>query len=147
MHLRALLLAAVSAALPSSSLATPLEKSMMASSSTPQWTIESFKRTCNAADTSCAYSYSIDTHTAPATPCSYTVTGNPAARASYGNIQCGVYTVSSSWSGQFGAGKGFQTLAVTDGKLIVYPAYTDAQLVNGQTVSPDQSYTPQNVPS
>lgn len=142
MHLNALLLTGLAAAL---TAAAPLEKSMMASS-TPQWTIESFKRTCNDANTSCDYSYSIDTHTAAPTPCSYTVTGNPAARASYNNVQCGPYTVSSSWSGQFGEGNGFQTLAVTDRTVIIYPAYTDKQLVNGQVVSPDQSYTPQNLP-
>ncbi|MCJ1275197.1 hypothetical protein MMC21_002998, partial [Puttea exsequens] len=84
--------------------------------STPQWTVVSFKRTCNPPDSSCAYSYSIDTHISAATPCSYTATGSPASRASYNNVKCGGYTISSSWSGQFGAGNGFQTLAVTNGK-------------------------------
>lgn len=142
MQLRTILVSAM-ATLPC--LATPTEISMMADAS-PQWTIQSFKRTCNSADTSCGYSYSINTHLAAAIPCSYTATGSPASQASYGNIRCGVYTISSSWSDQFGSGNGFQTLAVTDGKLIVYPAYRDTQLVNGQVVSPDQSYTPQNVP-
>ena len=142
MHFHPLLLALFAS---SFSLAAPTSKSIR-ESSTPQWTIESFTRTCNTNDTSCAYNYSIDTHTAPATPCSYNVTGNPASRASYGNVSCGVYTISSSWSGQFGDGNGFQTLAVTDGKVIVYPGYTDKQLVNGQVVSPDQSYAPQSLP-
>ncbi|KAL6718708.1 hypothetical protein ACLMJK_002942 [Lecanora helva] len=140
-----LLLAAATAI--TSSLAAPAGKSMMAAD-TPQWTIESFKRTCDSSDTSCDYSYSINTHTADAVPCSYTVTGSPASQASYNNIQCGAFTVSSNWSGQFGPGNGFQTLAIVNeqSRLIAYPAYRDSQLVNGQIVSPDQSYTPQNLP-
>ena len=117
----------------------------------PQWTIRSFKRTCNSADTSCGYVYGIDTHAAPVTQCSYTVTGNPAAgnptsRASYNNVKCGSYTISSNWSGQFGPCNGFQTLAITNGKVIVYPAYKDTELAGGKTVTPDKSYQPQNLP-
>lgn len=146
MHFKPLLLAAM-AALPAMTAPAPAstEVSMMAAT-VPQWTIKSFVRTCDNANTSCKYSYSIDTHIAPVTPCSYTVTGNPASRVSYNNIKCGAYTISSAWSGQFGENNGFQTLAVTDGKVIIYPAYSDRQLVNGQVVSPDQSYTPQNLP-
>lgn len=144
MHLQTLLVAAMAAALPVLS-APATEKSMMATTA-PQWMIKSFVRTCNSANTSCNYSYSIDTHTASATPCAYTISGNPASRASYNNIKCGPYTISSGWSGQFGENNGFQTLAVTNGQVIVYPAYSDKQLVNGQVVTPDQSYAPQNLP-
>ncbi|KAG6986638.1 hypothetical protein G7Y79_00075g099100 [Physcia stellaris] len=144
MHFQPLLLAAL-AAIPALSAPTPAEKSMMAAAA-PQWTIKSFVRTCNAGNTSCNYAFSIDTHSAPATPCAYTVTGNPASRASYNNVKCGAYTISSNWSGQFGDGNGFQTLAVVNGRTIVYPAYTDKQLVNGKVVTPDQSYAPQNLP-
>lgn len=143
MHFQTLLIAAMAAVPALSAPAT--EKSMMAAS-TPQWTIKTFVRTCNSANTSCKYSYSIDTHTAAATPCSYTVSGSPASRASYNNIKCGAFTISSNWSGQFGDGNGFQTLAVVTGKQIAYPAYTDKQLVNGKVVTPDQSYAPQNLP-
>lgn len=120
-------------------------KSMMAAN-TAEWTIEMFKRTCNANSTSCDYSYFIDTHTANATPCSYTIHGSPAENTDYNGIKCGSYTVSSGWSGQFGPGNGFSTLSVTDGTNIIYPAYSDRQLVNGTAVSPDQSYAPQALP-
>lgn len=145
MHFQTLLLAAISA-LPALSAPAPAADKSMVAAATPQWTIKSFVRTCNTANTSCKYSYTIDTHVGTPTPCTYTATGNPASRASYNNVKCGAYTISSSWSGQFGDGNGFQTLAVTNGKVIVYPAYTDKQLVNGKVVSPDQSYAPQNLP-
>ena len=138
------LLVAAFAALPA--LSAPTTAVSMMAATAPEWTIESFVRTCNTANTSCKHSYKIDTHTSAATPCSYTATGSPASQASYNNVKCGAYTVSSNWSGQFGAGNGFQTLAITDGKVIVYPAYRDVQLVNGKVVSPDQSYAPQNLP-
>ncbi|KAH0422593.1 small secreted protein [Colletotrichum kahawae] len=127
--------------------ASPVEKrdsvSMMAA--VPEWTIEKFTRSCNAEDTSCDYSFSINTHTADATACAFTTTGSPASRAA-SNAKCGAYTVTSGWSGQFGPDAGFTTFSVTDQKLIVWPAYTDKQLVNGQAVNPDQSYAPQNLP-
>ncbi|KAI4174436.1 MAG: hypothetical protein LQ343_002373 [Gyalolechia ehrenbergii] len=145
MHFSPILLSAL-AAIPSLAAPGPASSLSMMAAAAPQWTIKSFLRTCNAANTSCTYSYSIDTHAGAATPCTYTVTGNPAARASYNNVQCGTFTISSNWSGQFGPDNGFQTLAVVQGRTIVYPAYTDKQLVNGQVVSPDQSYAPQNLP-
>ncbi|WYZ43287.1 hypothetical protein EsH8_VI_000986 [Colletotrichum jinshuiense] len=118
-------------------------KSMMAAA--PEWTIEAFTRTCNAEDTSCDYSFNINTHTAATTACKFTTTGSPASRAA-SNAKCDAYTVTSGWSGQFGADAGFTTFSVTDQKLIVWPAYTDKQLVNGIAVNPDQSYAPQNLP-
>lgn len=137
----------------------------------PHWIIKSFTRTCNAADTSCAVSFGVDTGaqtvtsvtagasvTTVVTNCSYTVTVNttitgggaapaPASQASTSGILCGAYAVSSSWNGQFGAGNGFTTWCVVDGsrKLAVWPAYTDRELVNGVAVVPDRSYPPQAV--
>ncbi|KAK2013483.1 hypothetical protein LZ32DRAFT_259368 [Colletotrichum eremochloae] len=119
-------------------------KSMMAAGAA-EWTIESFVRTCNLENTSCDYSFTINTHTTDPTACKFTTTGSPASRAaSY--AKCGVYTVTSGWSGQFGEDAGFTTFSVTNQKLIIWPAYTDKQLVNGKVVSPDQSYAPQNLP-
>ncbi|KAI4215219.1 MAG: hypothetical protein LQ349_009170, partial [Xanthoria aureola] len=145
MQLSTILLMAV-AAIPS--FATPASASSlsMMASDAPLWTIKSFLRTCNAPDTSCAYSFSIDTYSSTATPCTYTVTGSLASRAAYNSVQCGPFVVSSTWSGQFGPNEGFQTLAVVQGKTIIYPAYLDRQLVSGQVVSPDQSYAPQSLP-
>ncbi|KAK4120197.1 hypothetical protein N657DRAFT_649253 [Parathielavia appendiculata] len=113
----------------------------------PQWIIKSFTRTCNANDTSCTVSFGIDTQTAPVTACSYTVTGTPASRASTSGITCGPYTLSSAWSGQFGDGNGFTTWSVVDWskRLIVWPAYSDRELVNGVAVTPDKSYAPQSL--
>ncbi|TEA19135.1 hypothetical protein C8034_v010464 [Colletotrichum sidae] len=134
---------ATAAVVSASPVAKRETKSMMAAA--PEWTIEGFTRTCNAQDTSCDYSFNINTHTAAVTPCKFTTAGSPASRAA-SNAKCGAYTVTSGWSGQFGPDAGFTTFSVTAQKLIVWPAYTDKQLVNGKAVSPDQSYAPQNLP-
>lgn len=117
-------------------------KSMMAN--VAEWTIEKMTRTCNSGNTSCVWSFHIDTHTASPTPCTFTVTGNPASQSPENGAQCGPFTVTSGWSGQFGPGNGFTTLSVIDysSKLIVWPAYTDVQLSHGALVTPDQSYAP-----
>ncbi|KAI4153619.1 MAG: hypothetical protein LQ340_002205 [Diploschistes diacapsis] len=112
------------------------------------WTIESFTRTCDTAETSCNYSYSINLNDGSAvTKCIYNVPNSdstPANDASYA-LQCGDFAISSGWSGQFGPGNGFSTLAVKTNNQIIYPAYSDAELVNGTAVQPDKSYTPQAV--
>jgi len=130
------ILAALAAA---TSLAAPAE---LVSRADPQWTIVGLKRVCDAADTSCTWSFKIDTHLATATACSFTTKGKPASQAAGTGANCGSYTVTSGWSGQFGAGNGFTTLAIKDNKQnkITWPAYTDKQLAGGKTVTPDQSY-------
>ncbi|PPJ57332.1 hypothetical protein CBER1_07926 [Cercospora berteroae] len=134
----------------SASVATPVPAEAatnMMAAATPQWTIENFTRTCNGNDSNCKYSFGINTNNGQkVTGCSYSVNGKPASRATYQNIQCGAFRIGSTWSGQFGAGQGFQTLSVVKDRQIVYPAYTDKQLVNGKTVKPNQSYAPQNLP-
>ena len=77
------------------------------------WTPNAFTRTCFSTNT-CTYSYAINTNdgTTP-TPCNYTVAGvgtTPASQQSY-QTQCGAFAIGSTWSGQFGPGKGFQTLS------------------------------------
>ncbi|KAK3934770.1 hypothetical protein QBC46DRAFT_398985 [Diplogelasinospora grovesii] len=132
-------------------LAAPLDardKSMMAD--TAEWTIVQMQRVCNTADTRCDWSFAVDTHAAPATACAFSVANSgttPASQSNGGPATCGPYTVTTGWSGQFGLGNGFTTLAVVDyaNKEIVYPAYTDAQLYGGVVVSPDQSYAPYNL--
>ena len=118
-------------------------KSMMAASAS-EWTIETFTRTCNSDNTTCDISFTIDTGSK--TPCSYSVNGSPATQQSYSGQVCGAYTISSGWSDQFGVDHAFTTLSVTDQTNIIYPAYTDQQLVNGGAVSPDQSYQPAALP-
>ena len=119
-------------------------KSMMAAG---EWTIAGFTRTCNGDDTSCDYAFGVNLNDgSPVTDCKYTVTGAPASHAPTNSVACGPFQIGSSWSGQFGPDQGFTTLSVVMGTQIVYPAYTDAQLQNGVTVSPDQSYVPQNLP-
>ncbi|RMJ26536.1 hypothetical protein PHISP_02583 [Aspergillus sp. HF37] len=134
--------------------------SMMASSSA-EWTMEDMKRVCNDADTSCTWTFGIDdgsgsgsapSNTTTTTPCTYIVeaaNGIPASRADGGPSQCGEYTITSGWSGQFGEEKGFTTLSVVNDETprqIIWPAYTDKQLEGGQVVKPDQSYAPATLP-
>jgi hypothetical protein len=140
------------AAVGSSAIAAPAmntrSDAVSAMAEVPQWKIKSFTRTCNAENTSCNVSFGIDTQTAPVTACSYTVIGASASQASTSGISCGPYTISSGWSGQFGAENGFTTWSVVDWsqRLIVWPAYSDRELVNGVAVTPDKSYAPQTLP-
>ena len=78
----AALMSVTAIAAPASDIDTSIDKravSMMAAAQ-PQWTIESLKRVCNKANTSCKWSFSIDAHTGAAVPCSFTVTGSPASQ-------------------------------------------------------------------
>ncbi|KAI9654035.1 MAG: hypothetical protein M1831_005552 [Alyxoria varia] len=121
----------------SSALAAPagVTTNMMA---TGQWTMENFRRTCGPLGQACTYTYNINSHNGPATPCKYEIrVAKDAARAPYNNIKCGAYTISSGWSGQFGPENGFQTLAVVKDRQIIYPAYTDKQLAGGKIVAPN----------
>lgn len=108
------------------------------------------KRTCNNDDSSCAWSFTINAGGAKQA-CSYNVKKDgktPASRSPQKGVNCGDYTVTSGWSGQFGPGNGFTTLSVVNNpkKLIAWPAYTGKQLVNGKVVTPDQSYPVQHLP-
>ncbi|KAI1843280.1 hypothetical protein JX265_007755 [Neoarthrinium moseri] len=141
--------AAVSTLFAASALAAPAQpraetKSMMAAA---EWTIESLKRTCDSGDTLCSWEFGINT--GAVTACSFSVSGSPASHTDLVSAAtCGDFSVTTGWSDQFGADNGFTTLAVVDNvnRLIVYPAYTDKQLVNGVVVVPNQSYTPQALP-
>ncbi|KAI0104965.1 hypothetical protein GGR51DRAFT_520451 [Nemania sp. FL0031] len=110
----------------------------------PNWTMTGLKRVCNAADTSCTWSFGINTNTGvAATPCSFTVTGSPASNGNLNAAKaCGTFSVTAGWSGQFGPGNGFTTLAVFNNanKQIAWPAYTDAELAGGKAVTPDKSW-------
>lgn len=142
MHFSTIFLAALSSG---AALAAPAAN--LIERADPNWTIVGMKRVCNAADTSCTWTFSIDTHLAAATACSFVVTGSPASQAPGNGATCGVYRVTSGWSGQFGPGNGFTTLAVVDQtkNKIVWPAYTDKELANGAVVSPDKSYPVTNL--
>lgn len=148
MQLTQLLLTTLSAC--SAVLAAPAPapgKSMMATDC--QWTIESLKRVCNDANTCCTWTFGIDTGSGTPTACTYVVEGTNASEANGGPSDCGDFTITSGWSGQFGPGNGFTTLSVVDDvtRQIIYPAYTDNQLKGGQVVTPDQSYTPAALPN
>jgi len=108
---------------------------------TNDWTIKDFTRTCDKTDNKCTYAYTIATPSGSQL-CKYDVTGWPASRTEVPARACGGFQVSSAWSGQFGEGNGFTTFAVTNHDLIIWPAYSDKQIVNGKAVKPDQSYTP-----
>ena len=61
-------------------------KSMMAGG---QWTIQAFTRTCNAADTTCAYRFAVSPNDgSPAAKCSYAVSGRPASHAPASGVKC-----------------------------------------------------------
>ncbi|KAK0705535.1 hypothetical protein B0H67DRAFT_546615 [Lasiosphaeris hirsuta] len=112
-----------------------------------QWTIEHIKRSCDGTDTTCTWSFTINTHReelAP-TPCEFIVVGGlPASQQDVNNAWCGPYRIATGWSGQFGPENGFTTLSVIDeaNRLVLFPAYTDKQLEGGHVVQPDQSYAP-----
>jgi hypothetical protein len=111
-------------------------------SRTPQWAIENLSRVCNSSFTFCEWSFGIN-----GTPCTLDVAGTNADEAVAGGpATCGPYTVTSGWSGQFGAGNGFTVLAVknTGANLISFPSYTDAQLAGGAVV-PTHSWATQPI--
>ncbi|KAH8676112.1 hypothetical protein BX600DRAFT_508291 [Xylariales sp. PMI_506] len=111
-----------------------------------RWTIECLSRTCDEHDTVCTWDFTIDTHGRhEPTACSFSVYGHPASETDLTDAACcGDFSVTTGWSGQFGEGNGFTTLAVVnnDNSKIIWPAYTDVQLEGGQVVVPDQSYHP-----
>jgi hypothetical protein len=78
-----------------------------------------------------------------ATPCTFAITGTPASQGSLTAAKaCGTFSVTAGWSGQFGPGNGFTTLAVYNNanKQIAWPAYTDTELAGGKAVTPDKSW-------
>ncbi|KAI0970905.1 surface protein 1 [Xylaria arbuscula] len=117
-----------------------------------EWTLESLVRVCDGADDSCTWQFAIDTNETGVntTACTYTVAGTATATASQSNggpVTCGVFTITSGWSGQFGPGQGFTVISVVDyaKKLIAYPGYTDNQVTNGTVVTPDLSFPVQTL--
>ncbi|KAK7416169.1 hypothetical protein QQX98_005366 [Neonectria punicea] len=119
--------------------------SMMAA--TPQWTIQGLNRVCDKDDTICTWNFKINTGSGAATACKYVIKGKTASHANGGPTKCGTFTVTSNWSGQFGADKGFTTMSVVSSKKqIIYPSYTDKQLAGGKVVKPDQAYAPAALP-
>lgn len=111
------------------------------------------KRQCDRADTNCHWSFTVNNNAGGRTDCAYVVIkpngGNvPASRLPQTGANCGAYTVTSGWSGQFGENNGFTTLSVVENskRQIAWPAYTDNQLKTGNVVKPDQSYPVQALP-
>ncbi|KAK6083566.1 small secreted protein [Seiridium cupressi] len=131
-------------------LAAPTTRAVSAAAA-DEWTLEGVTRTCTAEDTTCSWSFGIYTGSDDAIPAVFVVNATssaPASQANGGPTVFGAYTITSGWSGQFGAGEGFTTISVIDyaNKLIAYPAYKDTELGNGTTVSPDRSYPVQSLP-
>ncbi|CAI6088517.1 unnamed protein product [Clonostachys chloroleuca] len=119
-----------------------------------EWTIESMQRVCNDNDTSCTWTFRVNTHAEGIKPTSveYIVksTNNTTASRSIGGpSKFGIFTVTSTWRDYFGLEGAWTTLSVIDygRRLLVYPAYTDKQVEDGDVVKPDQVYVPENVPS
>ncbi|RWA07683.1 hypothetical protein EKO27_g7417 [Xylaria grammica] len=117
-----------------------------------EWTIESLIRDCDALDDACTWTFKINTNEEGVDPteCVYTVAATatePASQANGGPTECGIYTITSGWSGQFGPGQGFTVISVVDfgKKLIVYAGYTDTSVVNGTVVDPNLSFPVQTL--
>ncbi|CAG8005409.1 unnamed protein product [Penicillium nalgiovense] len=123
----------------SSILAAPITSS--------DWTILDMKRVCNGKNTSCTWTFGIDSGLGT-TDCTFIVEASDASHANGGPSTCGAYTVSSGWSGEFDPTNGFTTLSVANEETgqIIWPAYTDEQLADGNVVKPDQSYAPTAFP-
>lgn len=148
MQITTFLTAALATALTVSAAPTTEAKSMMATN-TPQWIIQGVKRVCNAADTSCTWTFAINNQINTPTGVSYVVTaknGKSASLSDGGPSNFGDYTITSGVSTQFV--EPFTTFAVVDNRkrLIAWPAYNEPQVRGGRTVSPDQSYAPQSLP-
>ncbi len=113
----------------------------------PEWIVKDFTRSCNARRTACQVTFSIDTQIAPPTDCGFIISGAPAVQSPQSGITCGPYTISSSWSDQFGPDNGFTTYSVIDwaNHLIIWPAYADSEVPNHAAVTPDKSYAPQTL--
>ncbi|KAH8677874.1 surface protein [Xylariales sp. PMI_506] len=131
-------------------LAVPLS---MTAADFAKWTMVGLSRTCLADGTMCTWRFSVNTNepNATATPCTlFTRAGAtvPASQGGGGPTLCGNFTVSSGWSGQFGPGNGFTTIALIDfaRKLMAYPSYADNDLPDGQVVAPDRTYAVSPIP-
>ncbi|KAI0390053.1 surface protein 1 [Xylariaceae sp. FL0594] len=124
----------------------------LSTSADTEWTLRSLSRKCDTADSTCTWVFGIDTGNTTIQNCTYVVKAStsppaPASQANGGPVTCGIYTVTSGWSGQFGSGKGFTVLSVVDyaKKLIVYAGYTDISVASGATVEPDLSFPVQTL--
>lgn len=116
-----------------------------------KWAMRSLRRTCNRRDTECEWFFYLDAddhHGRYPTRCRFFVRGPGASRTNTKGNQCGRFTVSSGWSGQFGPGNGFTVLSVVDPveKLIAWPGYTDKQLEPCKTVRPDLEFPVSHLP-
>lgn len=150
MQLSNVLLTLIAATSATAAPASPASVSMAAAA--PQWTIENMKRVCKPTDTTCTFTFGINTRVSGVATqaCTYVVKGNPAYKAKGGPTKCGAFTVTSNWSNQFGNDPKdtFTSMSVINyaKNQIVYPAYTDKQLNGGAVVTPNQSYPVQALP-
>ncbi|CEI59931.1 hypothetical protein FVEN_g8265 [Fusarium venenatum] len=128
-------------------VAAPAADSISMMAASPQWTIKSLNRVCDKTDSTCTWNFKINTGSGSDTPCKYVIKAKNASKANGGPIKCGTFTITSGWSGQFGADKGFTTVSVVSNqKQIIYPSYTDKHLAGGKVIKPDQKYAPAALP-
>lgn len=149
MQIKALIVSLFAAGAFAAPAAAPAGAKSMAVANSPLWTIQDMKRVCNSADTTCTYTFYINTTGPSSTSCKYIHNGKPASETSGGPATCGAFSVTSGWSGQFGPNNGFTTLSVVHNaaRQIIWPSYTDKQLDGGKVVKPDQAYTPTQLPN
>ncbi|KAI1820697.1 hypothetical protein F4861DRAFT_542690 [Xylaria intraflava] len=110
----------------------------------PDWTFQDVRRICDEPDDTCTWFFQLNQNTGSfIAGCTFVVKGSPASQGSTTTpAKCSRFSVSAGWSGQFGPGNGFTTLAVHDDSngQMAWPAYTDAELADGKTVTPDKSF-------
>lgn len=132
-------------------LATPARSMPLAAE---EWTIASLKRVCNEQDTTCTWTFHVDTHAEDVEPTAveYVVNGTDSTAASHaigGPQKFGIFTVTSTWTDYFGFQEAWTTLSVIDYArgVLVYPAYKDTVLAGEEVVVPDQTYVPEAIPA
>lgn len=113
--------------------AAPAAAGVQSMATNTEWTFKSAKRSCDKADNTCTWKWTVDDHVKPI-DCTFVTKRNgntPASQAiNQGPQKCGNYVTTSNWSGQFGPGNGFTAFAVVDQtrKVKAFPAYNDKEL-------------------
>ncbi len=102
------------------------------------WTIEGLTRACSGG---CTWEFLVERHDgSQPLVCTFAQPGGPQSDVQSPQACGGPYTVTLGWSGVFGPGNGFSTLALKDSQdgQISWPSYNDAALAGGS--APDSDF-------
>ncbi|KAI1341136.1 small secreted protein [Xylariaceae sp. FL0016] len=114
----------IAALLSTTALAAPTVKSAIAKRS--QWHIQNMTHACDPTDKSCEWDFDLDTGAEAVAHCTIAVNASPVRQPDFTLEPCKQFTVSAGWSGQFGPGNGFTTVADHRAGLIIFAGYSDA---------------------